>query len=96
MGLKDTPLWAFRTPSSRPGANRGPHTGARRSLRVAPWTQAKFEGQDDSLGAVRDFQFGEDLADVLLDGAHAQQERGGNLLVGPSLRKQPQNLELSR
>src|SRR5215217_3131921 len=58
--------------------------------------QAELDGPDGRLGAVGDAELGDDVLDVHLDGAHADDEALGYLAVGLALGEQTQHLVLAR
>ena len=62
---------------------------------VAWGHQPAFVGDDDELGAVARVQLGHDAADVGLGGQRAEEQAGGDLVVGQALGDQPEDLTLA-
>src|SRR5437763_4230313 len=97
------PVWQGLPPRTSATWLRTGPLAPRRRWRVADgelygWrsNEPELDRAHRRLGAIGDAKFGDNLADVELDRAHADVERAGNRAVGLSLRHQPQHRLLTR
>src|SRR5215207_8346040 len=81
------PYWVYRT---------GSEVLYKRAQSVADGDQVHLDGHDGRLGAVRSPQLTEYSPHVVLDRASTKEQLPGDLLVGASVRYEPQNLRLPR
>lgn len=84
-------VYVHRTPPSRrvpgeAGASRGTHLGGLHHKRLE---QVKLAGAREGLGSAVNTQLGQDVVDVLLHGADAQDQGLGDTLVGSAGTHEP-------